>query len=200
MVFSSHFKESISCLKSMNRAPWNLLRVGTFCLHGSIHKKFSFKFYRKTCFLITFPQLVVLINFIHHLFPFYSKVIYIIRIFVNLLLSKNTNFSKKKGKKKLCETNFHHHMEKECPRRFKEKVHLHLKFCVSSLDLEAIYPPHNLFRGQGWFESSKMTPSQCCKSFMVGMRDKGKIWICLWILSTMRHFTLETKVFGKRDE
>ena len=100
MVFSSHFKESISCLKSMNRAPWNLLRVGTFCLHGSIHKKFSFKFYRKTCFLITFPQLVVLINFIHHLFPFHSKVIYIIRIFVNLLLSKNTNFSKKKGKKK----------------------------------------------------------------------------------------------------
>ena len=24
---------------------------------------------------------------------------------------------------------------KECPRRFKEKVHLHLKFCISSLDL-----------------------------------------------------------------
>ena len=147
MVFSSHFKESISCLKSTNRAPWNLLRVGTFCLHGSIHKIFSFKFYRKTCFLITFPQLVVLINFIHHLFPFHSKVIYIIRILVSLLFVQKNKLFKKEGKKKLCETNFHHCMKNECLRRFKEKNHLHLKFCISSLDLEAIYPTPQLASG-----------------------------------------------------
>ena len=146
MVFSSHFKESISCLKSTNRAPWNLLRVGTFCLHGSIHKIFSFKFYRKTCFLITFPQLVVFINFIHHLFPFHSKVIYIIRILVNLTFVQKNKLFKKEGKKNYVR-NFHHHMKKECPRRFKGKVHLHLKFCISSLDLEAIYPTPQLASG-----------------------------------------------------
>ena len=146
MVFSSHFKESISCLKSTNRAPWNLLRVGTFCLHGSIHKIFSFKFYRMTCFLITFPQLLVLINFIQHLFPFHSKVIYIIRILVNLTFVQKNKLFKKEGKKNYVR-NFHHHMKKECPIRFKEKVHLHLKFCISSLDLEAIYPTPQLASG-----------------------------------------------------
>lgn len=52
MLLSSYLTESISCSKSINGAPWNLLRVGTLRLHRFIYKILASHFIERLSFLL----------------------------------------------------------------------------------------------------------------------------------------------------